>query len=96
MLKQDDIVISKDTHTEKKRKLNVCEHICALCNLHEVEDEKRFFMRCPVYLDYRSDLFLQVDHQYPFFSEKNEEAKVHIIMQNYSRHLADFLLPHKP
>ena len=50
------------------QKLDVSEGICVLCNLNKVEDKKHFVMRCPI-----SELFGQVEYQYPSFSEMNEE-----------------------
>ena len=71
------------------RKLYVSECICELCNLHKTY-EKHFLMICLMYFDYRIELFLQVEHPYPSFSEKNEESIFHIVVQNSNRHLADF------
>ena len=75
VLKRGDIVISMiffNNFILKMCKLDVSECFCELCNLHE-KDEKHFLIRCPMYLDYRTELFLQVEHKYPSFSEKNEE-----------------------
>ena len=71
------LMVEKGRHFSPK--LPLSERICQLCNLHEVEDEFHFVMKCTKYNFQRDRLFKELSEIYNLDSLSNEDISLHIM-----------------
>ena len=70
-------MVEKGRHFSPK--LPLSERICKLCNLHKVEDEFHFVMKCTKYKFQRNQLFKELSEIYNPDSLSNEDIFLHIM-----------------
>ena len=70
-------MVEKGRHFSPK--LPLSERICKLCNLHEVEDEFHFVMKCTKYNFQRDQLFKELSEIYNLDSLSNEDIFFYIL-----------------
>ena len=62
----------------------------SMCNSHEIENEFHFLLVCPVYNDYRANLFnsIRVSHE---FNTMTMDEKFIFINKMYQKNLAKYI-----
>ena len=72
-----------DPATRNCRHLRLHERICQLCNMGSTEDEYHFLMVCPLYKDYRDNLFNSITCPVINFNEMSNNDKFQYINKNH-------------
>jgi len=58
------------------------DRICTYCTTNLCEDEFHFIMKCPLYNDYRNELFNYICVKFPFFSDYDQLNQFNWLMSN--------------
>ena len=82
--------VKSDTENGNVRYLQVEERTCQMCNSHEIENEFHFLLVCPIYNDYRANLFnsIRVSHE---FNTMTMDEKFIFINKMYQKNLAKYI-----
>ena len=71
---------------------DLSERVCNICNSEQVEDETHFAFICPIYNNFRNDLYHNIQmHNVNFINWTNTE-KLKCLFKEYPRQFAKFLV----
>ena len=73
-------VLPLEIETGRYYKVELENRKCKLCNLDEVENEIHFLTKCPLYDDFRSDMFTKALNINPAFSQMGSSDKMNFLL----------------
>ena len=73
--------IEMGRYTSMKNRKKPQDRICKFCKI-ECEDEEHIVVTCPLYEDFRVDLYSEISKKYEFFKTYNKSMKFIWLMSN--------------